>query len=82
MMETGTFLKENVRSHIEKYFIPVKYDSGMDLEPFHRFNVNATPTYVIFDSKGKEIKRLLGFYSPDELIEQFESAGAGGKELA
>lgn len=74
MMETGTFLKENVQEHIKKYFIPLKYESGRDSEQFLRFDVKATPTFIILDSKGNEIHRIIGFYSADDFIKQLELA--------
>ncbi len=74
MMETGTFLKEKVQEHIKKYFIPLKYESGRDSEQFLRFNVKATPAYVILDSKGNELHRIIGFHSADDFIKQLEIA--------
>ncbi len=72
MMETGTFLKEKVQEHIKKYFIPLKYESGRDSEQFLRFNVKATPAYVILDSKGNELHRMIGFHNADDFIKQLE----------
>ena len=74
MMETGTFLQENVQEHIEKYFVPLKYESGADAEQFSRFGITATPTYVIVDSNGDEVYRMIGFYSADDFIDQLDSA--------
>ncbi|MCK5512470.1 MAG: hypothetical protein KAI96_06655 [Thermodesulfovibrionia bacterium] len=76
MMETGTFLKDNVQIHINKYFIPVKYESGKDSEQFSRFAVMATPTFIFLNSKGDEICRTIGFYSADDFIKQLEHARA------
>jgi thioredoxin-related protein len=78
MMETGTFLKENVQDHIKKYFVPVQYESGKDSEQFLRFAVMATPTYIFLDSKGDEIYRTIGFYSADDFIKQLEYALSKG----
>lgn len=74
MMETGTFLKEDVQRHIKKYFIPLKYESGRDAEQFQRFAVKATPTFIVLDSQGNEVYRTIGFYSPDDFIGQLEIA--------
>ena len=72
-METGTFLQENVVAHIKKHFIPLKYESGRDSEQFMRFNVRATPTFVVLKSDGSEIDRIVGYYRPDDFIGQLES---------
>jgi thioredoxin-related protein len=74
MMETGTFLKENVQEHINRDFIAVKYESGKDSEQFLRFNVKGTPTFVFLDSKGNEIHRINGYYRSDDFIKELETA--------
>ena len=71
-METGTFLNDDVRDHVNKYFVSIKYESGKDAEQFPRFNVRATPTYIFLDPKGDEVHRLVGFYSADEFIGELE----------
>ena len=72
-METGTFLQEDVVSHMKEHFIALKYESGRDAEQFMRFNVRATPTFVVLDAEGSEIDRIVGFYNPDDFIGQLES---------
>jgi len=74
MMETGTFLKEDVQEYIKNGFIPLRYESGKDAEQFLRFNIRGTPTYLVLDSMGNEIHRISGFYSPDDFIRQLEVA--------
>jgi len=74
MMETGTFLQENVQENIKKNYIPLKYETSKDSEQFLRFWVRATPTYIILDSKGNEIHRMIGFYKPDDFIKELELA--------
>ena len=74
-METGTFLQEKVIQYVGQNFIPLKYESGRDAEQFMRFNVRGTPTFLVLDADGNETRRLLGYYSPDEFIEQLETAG-------
>lgn len=72
-METGTFLQENVMEYVGKNFIPLKYESGRDSEQFMRFNIRGTPTFLVLDPDGNETLRLLGYYGPDEFIEQLEN---------
>jgi thioredoxin-related protein len=73
-METVTFLNENVQKHIKQNFVPLKYESGPDAEQFLRFGITATPTYVILDSKGDEIYRMIGFHNADDYIGELDSA--------
>jgi thioredoxin 1 len=73
-METGTFLKDDVQDHIRENFVPVKYETGKDAEQFTRFNIVALPTYVILDAQGDEVYRMIGYYSPEDLIGQLISA--------
>ncbi len=76
MMETGTFLREDVQDYIRKYYIPLKFESGVDAEQFLRFGVKATPAYFVLDSKGNEIHGAIGFFNPDDFIRQLEIARA------
>ncbi len=38
-----------------------------------RFKVDGFPTLIIFDSSGKELDRILGFMSAQDLIEEIQS---------
>ena len=80
-METGTFLNDAVQDHILENFIPVKYESGKDAEQFTRFSISATPTYIILDARGDEVYRMIGYYSPEDLIGQLVSARQIGEKL-
>jgi thioredoxin-related protein len=80
-METGTFPDETVRELMNKYFIPLKYESGKDAEQFLRFGIRATPTFVFLDSKGDEIHRIIGYFSTDDFIKQLESARSSAGRL-
>jgi thioredoxin-related protein len=73
-METGTFPNRDLQEYIEKYFIPVKYTSGIDSEQFSRYGVTATPEFIVLDAEGDEIYRKIGYFKPDLLIEQLEKA--------
>jgi len=73
-METGTFLQKDVQDHIRENFIPLKYQTGKDAEQFTRFNVFALPTFVILDSEGDEVYRMVGYYKPEDFIGQMISA--------
>ncbi len=73
-METGTFPDSDLQTYMQKYFIPVKFESGKDAEQFMRFDVKATPTLMVIDSEGDEIYRKIGYFEASLLIEQLEKA--------
>ena len=74
-METFTFLRENVQDFINDNFVALKYNSGPDAEQFKRFDVRITPTYVVLDTEGTELGRVIGYQAPDEFIEQVKGFG-------
>ncbi len=74
-METVTFLKDIVQDYINNNFVPVKYHSGPDAEQFRRFDVRITPTYVVLDTEGNELGRVIGYQAADEFISQIEGLG-------
>jgi thioredoxin-related protein len=74
MMETGTFPMDAVKGMIDRYFIPLKYESGSDAEQFHRFGIRATPTVIFLDSEGDEIHRLVAFLSADDFLKEMQKA--------
>ena len=71
-METGTFLQDKVQDYINNNFVAVKYNSGVDAEQFRRFDIMMTPTYVVLDSEGNELGRVIGHHNPDEFIEEIK----------
>ena len=73
-METGTFLQGNVQEYINRFFSPLKYESGKDAEQFLRFSIKGTPTYIILDSNGDEISRVTGFNKGDDFIRELDTA--------
>lgn len=73
-METGTFPNKDLQEYIEKYFVPVKFTSGIDAEQFSRYGVAATPAFIVLDAEDNEIYRKIGYFEPDLLIEQLEKA--------
>jgi thioredoxin-related protein len=84
MMETVTFPAEAVKGMIDRYFIPLKYESGSDAEQFLRFGIRATPTVIFLDSEGNEIHRHVGFLGAETFLKEMEKAlppGAGSKPV-
>ncbi len=44
-----------------------------------KFQIEGFPTLIILDSNGREVDRLLGAMSPDELVEALESITQSAK---
>lgn len=77
-METDTLPQEMVQDHIRTNFVPLKYESGRDAEQFHRFDVRATPTFIVLDSGGNERSRFIGYRDPRDFVEELEKAEGKG----
>ena len=73
-MKTGTFSNEDVRVNIKDFFVPLKYESGLNSEQFSKFSIVATPTFVVLDSNSDEVYRMIGYYNPEDFIGQLTSA--------
>jgi thioredoxin-related protein len=73
-MNNGTLIDDRVRAYINKFFVPVKYESGLDSEQFMRFNITAKPAILVLDSAGNEIFRKIGCFEPVIFIEKLEKA--------
>jgi thioredoxin-related protein len=73
-MNKCTLITESVQEYINKYFVPVKYESGADSEQFMRFDITAKPAIIVLDSAGNEIFRKIGYFEPGIFIEKLEKA--------
>ena len=73
-MKKCTLLTERVQEYIKTYFIPLKYESGIDSDQFMRFGVTAKPAMIVFDSEGNEIFRKIGYFEKDLFIEKLDKA--------
>lgn len=76
-METGTFLQENVKEFLKEHFVGVRYSSGKAAEQFYRFQISATPSFVILNDEGDEILRWKGYLEPEEFLKQLDEARTG-----
>jgi thioredoxin-related protein len=57
-------------------FIPVKIDAGTEAggKVFEQFKGEAVPTIVFISSKGKEIRRFVGFLPPEDFLKEMQAA--------
>jgi len=81
-MKKCTLLTESVQEYIKKYFIPIKYESGVDSDQFMRFGVTAKPAVIVLDAEGNEIFRKIGYFEPGVFIKKLEMAIKKAAHLA
>jgi thioredoxin-related protein len=77
MMETGTFLRQEVQDVMNTSFVPLKFESGRDAEQFLRFGIRATPTYIFLDKAGNELHRVIGAYSAEDFARLLRDVSSG-----
>lgn len=76
-MTSNIFPLKNVGDYLNKSFVNAKIDmeKGEGLEVARRFKVTSYPTFLILDSKGREIVRIVGSSrSGDEFINKIQTA--------
>lgn len=73
-MKKCTLITESVQEYINEYFVPLKYESGIDADQFMRFGVTAKPAVIVLDPEGNEIFRKIGYFEPALFIEKLEKA--------
>jgi thioredoxin-related protein len=73
-MKSCTLISECVQDYVNKYFIPIKYESGADSDQFMRFDVTARPAIIVFDAEGIEIFRKIGYFEPELFVKKLEMA--------
>lgn len=71
-MEKTTFMNPQVQDHIEEKFVlyRIDLDDLIGLEIAGKYTVKSLPTMLFLDSRGAEIKRLIGYQSAKELLEE------------
>jgi hypothetical protein len=67
-MGAVTYPNQEVVELINTRFIPLKFESTTDQKKFEAFNVQWTPTIIIYDHNRKEHHRTTGFLSPEDFI--------------
>jgi thioredoxin-related protein len=73
-IQSCTLISECVQDHVDKYFIPIKYESGADSDQFMRFCVTARPAMIVLDTEGTEIFRKIGYFEPEVFVKKLEMA--------
>ena len=80
-MTSSVFTQNSVGKFINDNFIPVKYDMERGEGPTlaRNYGVRAYPTFLIIDSQGKEIARVIGGAQADEFIAKIKSVYPAAK---
>jgi len=75
-MAANVFTQDAVGKFIDGNFIPVKYDMEKGEGPQLRndYGVKAYPTFLILDSEGKELARVVGGAPAEEFIAKIKAA--------
>ena len=75
MMQKNVFTRDDVAAVFNKDFINVKYDmeSGEGLKLAGKYPLEAYPTLFFIDAKGKVVKQVIGYQTPEKLIDLAKS---------
>ena len=74
-MDESTYMSERLASYINKNVVAVR----IDVQDFdgvmwsQQYEVEALPTMLIFNEQGELVKRIVGYQSADDLIEEFSA---------
>jgi thioredoxin 1 len=71
MMPVLDQLKKEYAGQIEVQFINVKTDTAA----VKKYGIQSIPTQIIFDAKGKEIWRHVGYIAKDDILKAFKDKG-------
>ena len=71
-MDAVTYPDSRVADTLEQNFVPVKLTVAEGNRPteeaMDRYNVVWTPTMIVLDETGKEVRRSVGWLPPDEMV--------------
>ena len=63
-----------VAAFINEHFVPDRAHVKEQATVFHRFGARWTPTVLVLDPDGREVRRIEGFLPADELLGQLDLA--------
>ena len=75
MMQKNVFTRDDVAAVYNKNFINVKFDmeSGEGLTLAKKYPLEAYPTLFFINDKGKVVKQVIGYQTPEKLIDLAKS---------
>lgn len=69
-MDEGTYTSPQVKEKLTQNYVLVKVDVDENPNISSKYQAYSLPTMVIVDSSGNEIKRIIGYQNPDQLLSQ------------
>ena len=69
-----TFIDKKVENVFNSNFVNIKMDvdEAASLSFVEKYEINSIPTMLFFDSSGKVLKRLEGYYDEEELLQEVQ----------
>lgn len=70
----NTFVDKKVEKVFNSNFVNIKMDvdEAASLSFVEKYEINSIPTMLFFDSSGKVLKRLEGYYDEEELLQEVQ----------
>ena len=77
MLARQTFPAQSVGEYMNPRFVSLQIDmeKGEGIELAKLWNVDAYPTMVILDAEGNVKGRVVGFYRPEQFLEEIKKLG-------
>ena len=74
LMASEVFTQEKVGDYFNKTFVNAKFDAerGEGIQIAKKYNVTAYPTFLILDSQGNEVGKIIGGAAPEQFIQKVE----------
>ncbi len=66
-LERTTWSDSKVSGTVNRNFVALKVDGAKDTQLMEKLNVEGLPTIVIVGPDGKELDRIVGYVTPDEM---------------
>ena len=69
-MDEVTYENPQVKEKLTKNYVLLKVDVDKNPDISSKYKAYSLPTMIIMDSNGNEIKRIIGYQTPEQLISQ------------
>lgn len=69
-MDEVTYADPQVKEKLTQNYVLVKVDVDKDSDISSKYQAYSLPTMIILDSNGNQIKRIIGYQTPDQLLSQ------------
>lgn len=69
-MDKVTYTDPQVKEKLTQNYVLLKVDVDENPELSSQYQAYSLPTMIILDSNGNEIKRIIGYQTPEELLSQ------------